>query len=160
MAGRKKQNQLTRAELEQRYGHLYRKFYLIDEERCLYCGMPKQSLDHVPALSWVGAYGSEYFVNYGYKFLLVPCCSECNNWLGSLKKFTLLERVTHVENKIWQKYEPYINGPVWEEDEIAEMGRKFRQTLRNAEVLRITSVRRMDYARNIQRMLADDYSMY
>lgn len=156
----KRKHVLTRQELESRYGHMYRKFTLFDEEKCFYCGMLKQTQDHVPALSWVGAYGSEYFINYGYKFLLVPCCSECNNWLGSLKKFSLYERALYIENKIWQKYEKYINGPVWDDDEIAEMGKAFRKQLRNAEALRITAVRRMDYAKNVARMLKNDYNMY
>lgn len=154
MATRKKDVR-TRRELEMRYGHLYKKFTLFDEEKCFYCGMLKQTQDHVPALSWVGAYGSDYFVQNGYKFLLVPCCSECNNWLGSLKKFTLKERAKHIAYKIGTKYRKFIIAAEWDDDEISEMSRTFQKILMESEAIRITATRRMDYARNVARMLED-----
>ncbi len=68
------------------WDHMYE---IVQGECCVYCGDPREVLDHVPALSslWWGHFDTKYA-----PFYKVPSCNACNRAIGPYPSISLDER--------------------------------------------------------------------
>ena len=83
--------------------------------------MRAQSKDHIPPLSWIYALGSDYFFRAGLLVVWVPSCKECNVALGHKKLFTIRERTLYLVGYYTKRYEPFLHGEAWNDQEIDEL---------------------------------------
>lgn len=91
----------NRVHLQRIYNRLYTKCV---SDYCAYCGDGQDVYDHVPALTWVGSLGTEYFRQKGIPLLLIPACSECNLLLGAVGLFEIDERRAYVSGALKDRY--------------------------------------------------------
>ena len=116
-----------RARLIKQYNKLYTRLYLEEGYHCFYCNDYASSLDHTPPLSLVEVYGADNLRKAEIPFALVPCCSECNQYLGSRKLLDVESRLTYLEKKYNKLFEKRVR---WTNEEIKEMGEFFQKSLR------------------------------
>lgn len=64
----------------------------------------------------------------GIKFLLIPCCTNCNKILSDRALFTTLSRTQYVKEKLEIMYEKAV--ALWSEDEILEMSPTFQKVIK------------------------------
>lgn len=114
-------------QLAREYALLYKRAD-VDLDCCSYCGGPRECLDHVPPLCVTDVLDREKAVKDGIKFLLFPCCLQCNSWLGSRKLGTYAERLSYLYGKVSAYIDKQSN--LWEESEIQELGRNLQQAVR------------------------------
>ena len=98
---------------------------------CYYCGGYTNGVDHVvPQVllnrlreypEWAEALASRR------RKLLVPCCRECNNLLGSSYQDTLAERKEELKRRLHRKYKKILATPDWFNHEIMELGPKLQE---------------------------------
>lgn len=125
-----------RTRLIKTYNHLYERLYTEEGFLCFYCNAPADTLDHSPPLTWVEPYGVKAFKEAQIPFALIPCCAECNTFLGDRKLFTAEDRLEYLINKYHKIQSKLVR---WTLDEISEMGDSFKRTLkvtfdRNSEI--------------------------
>ena len=101
---------------------------------CYYCGDPASTIDHVPPLDFVDAYGSDHCVRYDIDMVKVPSCSECNRHLGNRPLLTLRDRAEFIYDDISRTYKRIIELPDWTADEIDGMGDGMRGTIEEEQV--------------------------
>lgn len=88
--------------------------------RCVYCGLPAETKDHVPPISRVSDYESFNLALEVY--IKVPCCVECNVMLGSELQESFFQRAEVIKDKLSRKYRRHINTVEWDEEELEELG--------------------------------------
>ena len=121
----------------------FRKF-----SNCIYCGNPKQALDHVYPLSL--AVSLEIWrplvrVELKQGLNLVPSCNECYT-LASNMPFTLIrEKRRYIQKRLREKYLNKIQKVVWEEDEIQQLGRTLRTYVSHAQTTKKSLELRIHY---------------
>ena len=93
---------------------------------CFYCGSRNGvTLDHQPPISRVSDYEA---LNLKHEmYLKVPCCRLCNGLLGSKLSESLYERKQQLNNLIRKHYKKCLKTPVWEDDELDELGHNLKQ---------------------------------
>lgn len=88
---------------------------------CYYCGVPADSVDHVPPqcqrpiLESLGLKGR-------YEWVQVWACRECNSLLGARAIFTVRERKKFIKGALRRRYRKYLRIPEWHHSELAELG--------------------------------------
>jgi hypothetical protein len=115
--------------LENIYSKSYKRLHSVDQGVCLYCGAPKQLLDHVPAISETHKRGTKALREEGVRFLLVPSCSECNSLLGARSLWFIEERFDYLIKVINRQLDKL--GANWSKEEINELGRGLRSFIAN-----------------------------
>lgn len=78
---------------------------------CVYCGMVADSREHFPPASLT------------MRGVLLPCCLECNELAGTENGTNFTLRCEMVKSKLQWKYRSVLSVPLWEADELDEMGR-------------------------------------
>jgi hypothetical protein len=111
------------------YSKTYKRLHGVDQSVCLYCGAPKQLLDHVPAISETHKRGTDTLRKEGVRFLLVPCCTDCNCLLGARSLWFIEERFDYLIKAIDRKLNKL--GAYWSKEEINELGRGLREFIAN-----------------------------
>lgn len=102
---------------------LYKRAEGFDLLVCAYCGDPRQSLDHVPPLSYASEYMDiEDFIKKGGKFILYPCCHICNSLLGKRKLGDYIERIGFLH----KKYLALSTKSKWDDYEMSELGKNLK----------------------------------
>lgn len=120
--------------LEALYDHLYT---TVGDRYgfCVYCGIPAESLDHVPPLSLTNMLNDR--AKEKLDFLKLPSCGECNSVLNDSPILSVSERRGKVRAHYKKKYRSALNMPKWDEDELAEldpcMADEIRQASKRAE---------------------------
>lgn len=97
------------------------------EAFCTYCGDVSTTVDHVPPqMSWDAlAELAPHIAQF-----TVPACRDCNcSILGASALWTLPERTQRVVDALLKRHKELLNGPVWEDDEIAELGPGLRSVI-------------------------------
>lgn len=84
----------------------------------MYCGDFRECLDHVPPLHVVDLVTPKVLRENNVEFMKVPCCTDCNDILGSKHLATLSERINFIYNKLVNKLE---GETLWSDDEIEEL---------------------------------------
>lgn len=90
----------------------------INQRPCAYCGVPADTVDHVPPISIRGS-----LVTLGetrWPFIEVPACHECNNLFGDRPPWTVLGRKAEIKKLLRKRYRKYLAIPEWEDREIME----------------------------------------
>ncbi len=108
-------------------------------DRCVYCGVPADSVDHlVPQhlLRRAGDLNLDLSEVMRFSDWTRPCCRECNSMLGGRLHATLAERRADAHRGIRKKYSAYLRIPNWDEDELAELGPMAAIDVRNALKMR------------------------
>lgn len=102
----------------------------LNGEFCVYCGMRAATVDHYPPKS---------LTNWG---LLLPCCSECNSFAGTIHPFDFEKRANFVKKKIKTKNKKYLDMPVWSIDDLSELSGNLKRSVKVCqEKRRITNKR-------------------
>ena len=106
-------------------------------DRCFYCDYPRQCLDHVPPLVMVSDYYDiREMKKRDVKLLLLPSCSDCNNYLGMKPLFSIPERLEYLDKR-YSKLISQTEG-LWSEAEIEELGPGLKSFIEsNDQVIRI-----------------------
>ena len=90
---------------------------------CVYCGELAHGIDHVPPLTHairMLEISKEELLATALK--RVPCCQECNSLAGAVYHATLSERRAYIRKRLTKKYKSLLAAPLWDEDELSDMG--------------------------------------
>jgi len=130
----------------EKYDHYYRFHHLFSTMKCIYCGQPKQHIDHTPPLSWVDANGSDYFIKNQIPFYKVPSCKDCNVILGDKPFFTIRQRKGYVAATLRERFAKELQNPMWDSEEMYALGDTLRSYIDVMQGSRLVLERRLDYA--------------
>ena len=112
--------------------------------RCVYCGMPSDSIDHVPPQS-----ARQAVIDLGHQkrfpFVEVECCRECNSLLGA-RFWTVRDRRRYIRDKLANRYSSHLNMPDWSRDEIAALGHNLQVRIEHDLVIRDIVRQRIAFA--------------
>lgn len=122
----------SRVHLLRVYDHLYEPWGRIGEA-CTYCGMPSDTMDHVPALSTVSMIRATE-IETG-RMIKVPACRECNSLLGTTTAHSIVERRAIVREKLTARYRKYLNMPKWDEDDFEDVSPEMAKFIRASSVI-------------------------
>ena len=117
--------------------------------RCIYCGDPAEDQDHIPAITWLYALGTDHFVKLKIIPQLVPACKRCNGWLGSKPFHTLRQRKGFISSKLREFSRKLANTPRWKDWEIAEMGGRLKAIVNDIETVKAYLARREEWANSV-----------
>ena len=101
---------------------------------CVYCGMPADSVDHVPP-RYMRAQLSQLELK-AMTVIEVPACRECNCALGARPLLTVGHRRAWIKEWLKKRYRTYLNIPNWTEEELAEFGIGLRGKVRRGMAIR------------------------
>lgn len=144
--GKASKHAKARAVLIAKYDHYYKPHYLCATGKCVYCGQPSQHIDHCPPLSWVNTYGSEYFTSKHIPFYKLTSCKDCNLTLSDLPYFTIRQRKGYMAAVLRERFSKELQNPMWESDEINELGHTLRSYVDIRQGYRLVLERRLDFA--------------
>lgn len=120
----------AKAQLRQKRERLDCRYREIGEigDPCLYCGVPSDTWDHVPALI-AAEHMKDLEIDIGdlRKF---PACNQCNSFLGSVRIDSVPERRSIVLKVLRRKYAKHLAMPDWSEEELAELSDEFADDVR------------------------------
>lgn len=143
----KNRDRKTRQAAMQKY---YRKHPFCELDKCYYCGSETAKNtqgDHIPPISWAYALGFDYLTEKeNAPFLIVPCCTECNNALGDKKYFTLNKRKGFIASHLRSRYRKLRESPMWTEDDLAELDGRLEEQIRTLQDQRLLVERRIAWA--------------
>lgn len=91
---------------------------------CVYCGLPGDSVDHIPPRSLRRQLLDIELV--AMKEMEVPACRECNAALGARPIITITERREYIKKYLRRRYASYIRIPNWTAEELSEFGNDLR----------------------------------
>lgn len=110
------------------------KAWMETAEPCIYCGMPANSVDHVPPTSV-----RPILVGMGvqrWDFVEVSACGECNSAIGAKALWTVRERKAWVKQFLKRKYRRVLSLPDWTGEEIEELGRGLQDHVKATSALK------------------------
>lgn len=112
-------------------------------EPCTYCGMPANTIDHVPPIS-----ARPILTSMGvsrWDFLEVPSCHECNSAIGAKALWTVRERKQWIKGFLSKKYKRILKMPNWTEEEISELGRGLKDHVEAFTALKKLTIGRVGW---------------
>lgn len=113
---------------------LYKRARDVDADICVYCGMPRQALDHVPSLMFTfNNIEPDKFIKSGGSFLLYPTCSDCNGILGNKGGVDIESRTLFLCDKYTSRL---TKKPVWSDAQLSELGKNLRSMIVEQELNR------------------------
>jgi len=115
--------------LEERY-KLYRLEHTGEYYKCIYCGDPADTVDHVPPLSRAHDYETLNLANTRY--IKVHCCRECNGIAGASLQESIIQRVEYVKDRLARVHRSDFMASEWDEEEIDELGPTMKAHLKAA----------------------------
>ena len=110
---------------------------------CVYCGMPADSVDHVPP-RYIRAQLAQVELK-PVTVVEVPACRECNCALGARPLLTVGHRRAWIKDWLKRRYRTYLNIPNWTEEELAEFGEGLRGKVRRGMAIRDTVRERIQW---------------
>lgn len=116
---------------------------------CIYCGMPAESLDHIPPLC---TYSDNKQNPRRRKNVCVPACKECNCTLSCHHLMTISERAEYLADRYSIKYRKILNIPVWSEEEIQSLGNSLSNYMRARNRQRESIVMRIGMCNMVARL--------
>lgn len=124
-----------------RYGSLYRR---INGDQCVYCGDPSGTADHIPAINWLYAMGSQWAIDHGIELVLVPACNYCNSELSDRPLHTLDARRAHIKQRL-AALAGRIRCADWDAEEIGDLGRGLGEFIKTRAQARDYLLRRIAF---------------
>lgn len=94
---------------------------------CTYCGVPADSIDHIPPQCMRNTLKD--LGDYIGVWKEVPACLWCNSTLGSLALLTITDRRDYIKKVIRRKFKKLLASPVWSDADIEECGEGLRAYL-------------------------------
>lgn len=110
------------------YGHLYFRHLDAGADLCFYCGERRECLDHRPPIDSLAANGPQSLREARIPMVLLPCCRDCNQRLGSRPLLTALEACTYLRETLEQAYEK--GTTLWSEEDEKPMSPMFRKLIK------------------------------
>ena len=104
-------------------------------QACTYCGIPADTIDHVPPQSARPAI-IEIGLRNRWPFEEVISCRECNLLLGARALWTVKSRKAFIKKALARRYKKYLRIPSWTDAEIARMGRGLQDHVLSGIVIR------------------------
>ena len=101
---------------------------------CHYCGMPADTIDHVPPRSARSTIIDLDVINWN--FHEVNCCRECNTLAGAEPPWTLSGRKAMIKKKLRNRYKKYLAMPDWEDSELNRTGNTLRSHINEGLILK------------------------
>lgn len=115
-------------------------------EMCTYCGVPADTIDHVPPRAY-----RTYIVNAGlqskYPFSEVPACHECNSLLSARALWQIKERRHFIAAALTKRYAKYLRIPHRSDQELAATGTWMRKYIETGCLIRDRTKERITHAR-------------
>lgn len=110
--------------------------------KCFYCGrIDDVTADHVLPHGYTSRGGDRVF-NKGF---CVPACVECNSTKGS-KLFSSVEDIAdHLASVYTKKYKKQLKIPVWNDEELKEMGPVLRDEIKASNWLKLDILERIEH---------------
>lgn len=99
-----------------RHPDTFREF--VSGDWCVYCGLVANSREHFPPASLT------------MRGLVLPCCLECNAFAGTSNATDFFARANMVKDKLKRKYRKFLMVPLWDSDELEEMGWIMKEEIR------------------------------
>ena len=96
-----------------------------DASPCYYCGMPADSIDHVPPIT-VRPRLLALGLDKRYKFVEVNACKECNSLIGARALWTLSQRKKFIKKALKLKYAKALRTANYTDSELKEFGSMLR----------------------------------
>ncbi len=121
---------------------LYKWPFGIDRNRCAYCGVQADTIDHVPPIEIAYCYGPSNFTSFEYW----PACKQCNCVLGAKDLRTLAARKKEIARYLRRKYWKLLKMPYWTDEEIDDLGYNLRSGLNEAQIVKRFIEQRIRYA--------------
>jgi len=130
--------------LEKTYNSRYKE---LKDVCCMYCGDKYEVLDHVPPISFLDSYGENVLITeYNAPFVKVPCCRECNEFLGALPLFSIKERKDFIHKTLTTTYKKILESPDWDLDEIEELSGRLKESILNQQQFKTFLKKRLIYS--------------
>lgn len=113
---------------------------------CYYCGVPADSIDHVPPKSV-----RERIIQSGlsdrYPFVEIDSCRECNAVIGARTLWTLSERKKFIKRALRRRYAKFLRIPEWSPTELMKMGDRsvMRRFIENGIIVRDITLERIKW---------------
>lgn len=105
---------------------------LRDYKKCAYCGEIATDEDHTVPKSLGGRF-------------TIPSCSECNILASNTLHETLTEKRQYIKSLLRERYEKLLKAPVWDYDEINELGPTLRESVLTQEDARRIIIDRLKF---------------
>ena len=119
---------MKRSDQEKVYNQAYE--FLSYEEKCMYCGVPSECIDHVPPISWVNSLGTHYFREKNIHLYFIYACLECNSKLHDKSLFTIVDRKVYLVDAYNKKYKKLLKLPSWSNEDIKELSPNLQRGLK------------------------------
>ena len=115
-----------------------------DVQRCYYCGVPADTIDHVPPRSYRQFISCHPILSAKYKFQEVNACRECNSVLGAKALWTLSERKDYIKRYLKRTYgkDKFIE---WSNEELDELGYSLRTLVEEQMLVLEVNKKRIRY---------------
>ncbi len=101
---------------------------------CSYCGMPADSVDHIPPRHMRAQLTAVELVAVVVEE--VPACRECNSALGCRPLLTIGQRREFIKDWLTKRYAKYLRIPTWSEAELSVMGPSLQGMIRRNLAIR------------------------
>ena len=111
---------------------------------CWYCGLPSNSIDHVPPKSARAKIAESEDLKW-IRFVTVDACMECNMLLGARPLWTTWERKKFIKKALRRKYVKYLRMPDWMPQEAEELGYRMSQYLQRSIIIRDVTIERLGW---------------
>ena len=97
---------------------------------CIYCGIPSDSIDHIPPRHMRDQLlGVGLVAMHEREVLEVASCRECNSALGARPLITITERRAYIKTYLRKRYQKALRIKDWREDELALFGEDLRKMI-------------------------------
>jgi hypothetical protein len=117
----------------------------VDLEPCTYCGLPANSIDHVPPRSVRKAIREQGMAHW-FPFVEVPACRECNSAvLGDRGGWKVESRRAYVKKVLRRRYASILRIPDWTDRELALMSPTLAQHIQAGINARELTIKRLGF---------------
>ena len=112
---------------------------------CFYCGVPADTIDHVPPRSVRPFIVIEKLL-HKYPFHEVTCCHECNVLLGDRALWSLPKRKKFIKRTLRIRYKRLLAAPAWTDEEKKPMGYSLKVIIEQKELMRRVLLERLSWS--------------
>lgn len=133
----------SRRILEQRFNKLYTKLH--DDKQCYYCGDIATSIDHIPALTLIYAYGIDYFESKGIALVTVSACHDCNTRLNAKPAYTVQHRARIIYDRLIRVHQKLLAMPTWDKNDLDNLSGSLCIMVENWVLAKTHIERRLSY---------------
>jgi hypothetical protein len=101
---------------------------------CTYCGLPADSIDHVPPQSVRPILTGLQVTRFA--FVEVAACRQCNSYLSDRQPWTVAGRKQRIKEWLKRRYGAYLRMPDWSDTELCELGRTMQEFVVEGQIMK------------------------